>query len=206
MIEIKQKSVIPIYSTGLVWLIYSLIFPLYEYLHLLIAAALSIAVYFILSAIIPKKTVMVKEEVQKTGIAQVDALITKGQSYITELERLDCEINNVKISGDITKITSSSGRLFEFITKNPDLSGRLKTFMDYYFPTLINLLSSYADLEAQPSAGSNISGAINKIENIMDTIVNAFDKQLDNMYSDKALDISADIEVLKNIIQSEGLD
>lgn len=206
MKEIKIKSVIPIYLTGAAWLLYSFFFPLYKYYHLLIAAAVSFAIYMIASALLPKRTIFVKDEIPRTGDPSIDDLISKGEMYIEEFEKLSIQINNEKISGDISKIVATSKKMLDVISKTPDLSGRMKTNMDYYFPTVIKLLDSYVDLTAQESDANNILESIIKIEGIMDTVVNAFSKQLDNLYSDKAIDISADVEVLKNIISSEGLD
>ena len=44
-----------------------------------------------------------------------------------------------------------------------------------------------------------------KIESMMDTIVVAFEKQLDSLFSSEALDISTDITVLEGMLQREGL-
>ena len=43
-----------------------------------------------------------------------------------------------------------------------------------------------------------------KIEDMMDTICTAFDKQLDALYGEEALDISTDITVLENIARSRS--
>ena len=39
----------------------------------------------------------------------------------------------------------------------------------------------------------------------MHTVVTAFEKQLDALYGDEALDISTDITVLENLMAREGL-
>ena len=39
----------------------------------------------------------------------------------------------------------------------------------------------------------------------MDSIVSAFEKQLDGLFGDQALDISTDITVLENMMAREGL-
>ena len=44
-----------------------------------------------------------------------------------------------------------------------------------------------------------------KIEEMMETAVDAYDKQLDYLYKDEALDISTDITVMENLMKSEGL-
>lgn len=54
-------------------------------------------------------------------------------------------------------------------------------------------------------SGENIDGTMGKIESMMDTVVRAFDKQLDALFGDEALDISTDITVLENLLAQEGL-
>ena len=53
--------------------------------------------------------------------------------------------------------------------------------------------------------GENISGTMQRVENMMDTIVKAFEKQLDALFGSEALDISTDITVLENMMAREGL-
>jgi 5-bromo-4-chloroindolyl phosphate hydrolysis protein len=205
MREIYKKSVIPVYLTGFSWLIYTLLFPLYELTHFIIATVVAVALYFVSSALIPSKKVYVKEEAPKTGIPQVDELIARGRMYVSELEKLGTVVGNSEMSADVERIIKTSGRMFSLAAKNPDLAGRLNPFMDYYFPTLIKLLDTYMELSWQPQAGVNITAAKGKIDGVTGTIADAFDKALDNMYSDTALDITADIAALKNIITVEGL-
>ena len=54
-------------------------------------------------------------------------------------------------------------------------------------------------------AGDNITTTKQKVENMMDTIVKAYDKQLDALYGEEALDISTDITVMENLLAREGL-
>ena len=43
------------------------------------------------------------------------------------------------------------------------------------------------------------------IEDMLDTICVAFSKQLDNLYGEEAMDISADITVMEQMLAQEGL-
>jgi len=43
------------------------------------------------------------------------------------------------------------------------------------------------------------------VEDSLEMIAAAFEKQLDNLFSDQALDISTDIQVLETMMVSEGL-
>ena len=60
-------------------------------------------------------------------------------------------------------------------------------------------------MEEQGIRGENIRRTMQEIETVLDTVVEAFNKQLDNLFQEEALDISSDIQVLENMMSQEGL-
>ena len=77
--------------------------------------------------------------------------------------------------------------------------------MNYYLPTSLKLLNSYISLKEQSISGDNIHKTVSNIEGMLSTIADAFEKQLDNLFADQALDISTDITVLEGMLTQEGL-
>ena len=77
--------------------------------------------------------------------------------------------------------------------------------MDYYLPTTLKLLNAYDRMDGAGVEGENISGTKERVENIMGTIVIAFEKQLDSLFGADAMDISTDISVLETMLAREGL-
>ena len=69
----------------------------------------------------------------------------------------------------------------------------------------MKLLHTYDRLSEQGVHGENISSTMYDIEAMMQTIAAAFEKQLDNLFENEALDVSADISVLETMLQQEGL-
>ena len=59
--------------------------------------------------------------------------------------------------------------------------------MDYYLPTALKLLNTYASLPAQDVQGENIADVKKNIERSMDLLVTAFENQLDKLFQDPAL-------------------
>ncbi len=53
--------------------------------------------------------------------------------------------------------------------------------------------------------GENISAAMERIEGMMDKVVEGFEKQLDQLFQGDALDITADVEVLERMLAKDGL-
>ena len=91
------------------------------------------------------------------------------------------------------------------VRSRPDKEGQIRKFMNYYLPTTLKLLDSYALLEAQGIEGDNISASKKQIEDIMDTLIKGFEKQLDQLFSAQAMDINSDIEVLESMMAVDGL-
>ena len=77
--------------------------------------------------------------------------------------------------------------------------------MSYYLPTTLKLLRAYDDMSRQGVQGENITGTMERVRGMMSTIVTAFERQLDSLFGDQALDISTDITVLDNMMAREGL-
>ena len=77
--------------------------------------------------------------------------------------------------------------------------------MDYYLPMTVKLLRAYADMDAQPVQGDTILSSKREIEDTLDTLNRAFEKLLDELFQDTALDVSSDISVLQTLLAQEGL-
>ena len=59
-------------------------------------------------------------------------------------------------------------------------------------------------MEAQGIEGENISAAKERIEGMMDKVVEGFEKQLDKLFQDDAMDITTDVEVLERMLDKDG--
>ena len=87
----------------------------------------------------------------------------------------------------------------------PETAGDIRKLMEYYLPTAIKLLEAYENLDAQPVQGENIISSKKEIEDTLDTLNEAFEVLLDDMFQDMAWDVSADASVLKTMLVQEGL-
>ena len=77
--------------------------------------------------------------------------------------------------------------------------------MNYYLPTTLKILNAYAQMDAQGVEGENISAAKERIEGMMDKVVEGFEKQLDQLFKTEAMDIATDVEVLERMLDKDGL-
>lgn len=127
------------------------------------------------------------------------------QTILDELRSVNDAIPDEEMSDKISRLEAVSAKIFEQAKSDPDKLPRMRKFLDYYLPTSLKLLQTYAELEAQGVEGENISESKRRIEQTMDTLVHAFETQLDQLFQEDALDVSADIDVMENMLRADGL-
>ena len=206
-----RRSVAPFYGVAAVWVVYALAFDLYRPTHFVFAAVLSTGVYLLLRAVCKDEEYEVeipdppKPEPASTGNPELDKMIRDGALAGEEMKRLDENIEDEKISQAIRKLEQTSQAIFQQVREAPEKLPQIRKFMDYYLPTTLKLLNAYDRMSSVGVGGENIDGTKERVEAIMDTIVAAFDKQLDGLFGAEALDVSADITVLETMLAREGL-
>ena len=127
------------------------------------------------------------------------------QKILDELRRVNDAIPDEEMSDKISRLEAVSAKIFEQAKSDPDKLPQMRKFMDYYLPTSLKLLNTYAELDDQGVEGENISESKRRIELTMDTLVKAFENQLDRLFASDALDVSADIDVMQNMLRADGL-
>ena len=206
-----RRSVAPFYGVAAVWVVYALAFDLYRPTHFIFAAVLSTGVYLLLRAVCKDEEYEVeipdppKPQPASTGNPELDKMIRDGALAVEEMKRLDENIEDEKISQAIRKLEQTSQAIFQQVREAPEKLPQIRKFMDYYLPTTLKLLNAYDRMSSVGVGGENIDSTKERVEAIMDTIVAAFDKQLDGLFGAEALDVSADITVLETMLAREGL-
>ena len=137
--------------------------------------------------------------------AQVQEVLDRGNAFIAQIRSCNDAIPGEEISGKISRMELIVQKIFQRAEQHPEIVPDLKKLMDYYLPMTVKLLTAYADMDAQPVQGETIQASKREIENTLDTLNLAFEKLLDSVFKDTALDVSSDISVLNTLLAREGL-
>lgn len=136
---------------------------------------------------------------------EVQEVVDEGKLAHTELERLYATIPDLAVKAKIRELINVSDKIVEDAVTDPSDVPQIKKFLDYYLPTTIKLLNAYDRMGAQGIEGENITGAMQSIEEMLDTAVAAYKKLLDSLFANQAMDIETDIEVMNTLLKREGL-
>lgn len=229
----KKKPVAPIYGFGLAFLIYSIFFNLSGFGSFIRCIILAAAVYLLLKSIFkksktdeaepePQQPVQEKkpekkpepqpepkkpepEPVKSTGNPELDAVIRQGRSSVQRIRELNDEIPDYKISAQLKQIEILTASIIDQVEKKEDKLKSVRQFMNYYLPTTIKLLEQYVQMQNVGLKGENIENGMKQIEDMLDKVIVAFQKQLDDLFERDIVDITAEIQVMERMMASQGL-
>lgn len=202
----RVRSAIPIYLCALSWIVYGCFLPLYELKSILFCACISIAVKLVADRFFPGREI--EEEVRpNSGDAEVDRQIEEGRKALKELKAVQQELEKAgkgALSEPMGRMIAAGDKIFAALEKQPRDSQQVRKFMNYYLPTSVKLIGHYRTLNAA-GGGANVQKSIQSIEESMSMIAAAFEKQLDRLYADDQLDITAEISALETMMAADGL-
>ena len=222
----KKRSALPIYAIGIVWLLYA--GKLNTFRGILSCAVVSAIVYAILRIVLPGKktdeppTAAAPEQPQPKQAEkkpepqpepepeeklppELQSVIYQGKRAIADIRRLNDEIPDERISAQIDLIERLTAQIFDCVRKNPKKLSQIRQFLNYYLPTTIKLMEQYVTLQNQSLKTENITEGMQKIEDLLDKVIIAFQRQLDALFEADVVDITADIRVMEQMMASEGL-
>lgn len=222
----KKRSALPIYAIGIVWLLYA--DKLNTFRGILSCAVVSAIVYAILRIVLPGKKTdeppkaaapeqpqpkqaekkpepQPEPEPEEKLPPELQSVIYQGKRAIADIRRLNDEIPDERISAQIDLIERLTAQIFDCVRKNPKKLSQIRQFLNYYLPTTIKLMEQYVTLQNQSLKTENITEGMQKIEDLLDKVIIAFQRQLDALFEADVVDITADIRVMEQMMSSEGL-
>lgn len=222
----KKRSALPIYAIGIVWLLYA--GKLNTFRGILSCAVVSAIVYAILRIVLPGKKTdeppkaaapeqpqpkqaekkpepQPEPEPEEQLPPELQSVIYQGKRAIADIRRLNDEIPDERISAQIDLIERLTAQIFDCVRKNPKKLSQIRQFLNYYLPTTIKLMEQYVTLQNQSLKTENITEGMQKIEDLLDKVIIAFQRQLDALFEADVVDITADIRVMEQMMASEGL-
>lgn len=144
------------------------------------------------------------ERAPQSGNAEVDALIAEARGQLDAIAAANDAIADPQLSAQIEDIESTCRTILARLEEQPNMLASLRTFLRYYLPTTLKLLSARARLENEVNAGSSLQIA-GKIREAMAQVQTAFHKQLDALNDFRFINLESEMDVLADMLKSDGL-
>lgn len=200
--EVRRRPVLPVYLAALVWPVAALLLPVYTLWGLLVTSVLSVAVGLVAGRLCPTR--IIRREVPfTTGSEDTDAMLGGITGNLDTLAGLNRAIPDEELSRQLDRMEKAGRAIVAEIEHDPKKAPQVDRFARYYLPEAVKIMAAYARM--QTVQGDNAVQVRREVNETAGTIAQAFENQLDALYSAEALDISTDIEVLEGILKGQNL-
>jgi len=205
----KPRAVSPFYALGATWLLYGLLFPLYRPTDYVIAFLLGATVFFtvFLFTLPVKEPEPVETPSAPTAKPMTDTekKLAECELYLDAIQKISRQTkeSGMEIAEETAKMEHSLAEVVKELKAHPEDLHKMHKFLNYYMPTTLKMLKTY--LEVYDRDGENFDRITTETEGILHTMAIALDKQLDKLYADDAMDITAEATVLQQMLSREGL-
>ncbi len=200
----KITSGAPFLCCGALVLLYAVVVGFHTALSYAGAALLFFLAYAPLHRYFPDRF-MVIEVAPNTGNIACDQLILEARESLKRVHEARARTPNDAIDEKVERIEALARQMLATLAKQPELQGQLRTFLRYYLPTTLKLVDARAQLTQGDARGEIAQRTLRRIEEALDAIRVAFEKQLTALDQFRYLNVETEIEVLRDLLAAEGL-
>lgn len=132
-------------------------------------------------------------------------VILETKRNIEKIKEYSKEINDADINPALEEMISILDNMVAYSKANKEGEKKLQKINEYHLPTAIKMLKYYIDFCNLPVKNNNIEKTSLEIEDAIIKLNEALKKMLLEMNENKLIDINSDIDVLKNMLEKDGL-
>lgn len=205
--EVREKLPLGWYAAGGACVVYACLFPLYRPLHLVLFFAFAAAAGLLAQHFAPVRVRLVPcpaPPPATTGDEAADQLLAQGREALAQLRQANAALPDADITALLDRIEAACTQIFEQIRQHPQQAGQMRRFMNYYLPTVLQLVQVRASLEGKGS-GENVEGTRRRILFALQQAASAFETFHDRLHADEAMDVNAEASVFENMLRQEAL-
>ena len=212
MSNVKQKETVKVMPAGLpfagagaAWFVLAMILPVYKLIPLIVCAVGAIAVFTVLSS--KRKAQLSKLPPAPTVKVRAEEMAKKLDIYRDQLASQALRIADAETARTVRALSTTLDLIADEVESDPKDRNKVRKLANHYCQMIADLVDKYILLEAQEGAaaeGGNIAATLQKIRESLDSAEAALKKLLDDLFGNEAMEVSADINVLEQLLKTEA--
>ncbi|MGN1334093.1 MAG: 5-bromo-4-chloroindolyl phosphate hydrolysis family protein [Anaerovoracaceae bacterium] len=193
---------LPFIAAGAVWFVLALILPIYKLYALILTAAIAAAAFIFLTA--KRRQQLAKLPPAPPVKVRAEEMSKKIDLCRETLLNQQKQIKNTAVSSSVGSIAGTMDLIADELERDPKDRNKVRKLANHYTSMITGLVDKYIQLESQSTEGENIRNSMGRIEEGLSGADKALKRILDDMFSDDAMEVSADITVLEQLLKTEG--
>ena len=202
----RMTSPFAFYITGGFLILYAWMLPFYRWQDYGIAIVCTVPVFLLSRKLLPKIEL---EELQVSDLQSADEycnmILEDMEAYMKQLNVLYSQLEKEKLQRDILHILNISDDIRNVLVKEPQKSRRLRKFVNISYPSLLEILKTYDELENEHRELDTFQSSMKKVEQQISQFVKLFEDQYTALFEDKIRELDAELAVIEQmVIKTEG--
>lgn len=115
------------------------------------------------------------------------------------------KITNMQARKKVDQVADVIQRILDDLKTDPSDFRQARQFLDYYLDATVKIVQRYVELYGKGGNDPAIQESLRRVEDTLDTIRAAFEKQLALLLENDKLDLDTELTVLRRTIELEGL-
>ncbi|MDR2156452.1 MAG: 5-bromo-4-chloroindolyl phosphate hydrolysis family protein [Clostridiales Family XIII bacterium] len=137
--------------------------------------------------------------------APLETFKIEGYAMIDKIRAANFALPGEEISLKLSVLEKTMKRIFDYVERYPDKLPETRKLMNYHLPITLKLVEKYKEYEMMEFKPQNVVETKEEISKMFDTVNRAFDNFLESLSRHDTLDVSTDMDVLKQMLEQEGL-
>ena len=192
---------VPFLAAGAVWFLLAMILPVYKLSMVIVISVVSAAVCGLLISKRNKQLALLPPPTVKVRAEELARKLDDGREAL--LARLD-EVASVQVRSSIESIAVTLQKIADEVEADPKDRNKTRKLANHYVGMLVELVDKYLLMQKQSAEGINISTSMAKIEVGLAGADASLKKVLDDLFTDEAMEVSADIATLESLLNMEA--
>lgn len=143
---------------------------------------------------------------EDSDLPLIEKVLADGQKKLATMQKSNGVIRKVSVNKTIKKIVNIAEKIYKEIEEHPKKFNSAHMFLTYYPETTLKIIDQYIELSAHATVSDDIYQALSKVEYMLETISEAYSKQLANLMESDIMDLDIELEVLKTTFINEGFE
>ena len=131
--------------------------------------------------------------------------ILETERNISKITDFSQKIDDPELTPALKEMIGILKEMVSYSKANKEGEKKLEKINEYHLPTAIKMLNSYIDFCNFPVKNENMQKTAQEIEDVIIKLNEALKKMLVEMNQNKLMDINSDIDVLKTMLEKDGL-
>lgn len=174
--------------------------------NIIIAAIITVLIYFGLSFLLKPKEKIGNVDVEEIANGEkLKGEFDNAKEDIAKIQRMGVASGVQEISLGANQLARTGTNIITYLSEHIDRVPKAKQFLNYYLDTAVEILEKYASLRKNNAPADEMKRVTGETLSAVKTLQGAFDDQYRKLLDGDVMDIESDIKVLHDTTKMDGV-